>query len=390
MEKRWLILALLFGVRTMIGIQYQSVASTSAYLLKDFGINYTQLGTLIGLYQAPGILLAFPGGVLGRRYGEKKVAGFGLLLMAAAGILMGVGGSFTAIMIGRFLCGVGAGVLGTVLTTMCMDWFTGHEIVTSMAIFVSSWPLGLGVGLVSLSIVARVYSWQASYIVVSALSIVSLFLLFLFYRPPEETKEKTGGSSFKINLSRIELLLIIVAGAIWALFNFGFIVLPSFGPSYLASIGFTPSDASLYVSIVTWIVVPTIMLGGYISEKIAHPNIIMVTCFAGIGAAMFLIPSASSLLGIFLLLGILFGPPCGLIMALPNEVLKKENRGAGMGVFLTVTAIGAAFPPSLAGFLQDYTGSTIASILFGSVSLFLSIILLVIFRQIQKLHKERS
>ena len=43
-------------------------------------------------YQAPGIILAFPGGVLGRRYDEKRVAGLGLLLMTAAGIFMGVGG----------------------------------------------------------------------------------------------------------------------------------------------------------------------------------------------------------------------------------------------------------------------------------------------------------
>ncbi len=325
--------------------------------------------------------------MFGRRYGEKKVAGFGLLLMSAAGILMGVGGSFIAIMIGRLLCGVGAGVLGTVLTTMCMDWFTGHEIVTSMAIFVSSWPLGLSLGLVALGAVAASYSWQSSYFVVSALSLASLILLFLFYRAPDEVKEKTSGNSFKINLSRIELLLVLVAGEIWALFNFGFIVLPSFGPSFLASIGFSPSDASLYVSIVTWIVVPTIMLGGYISEKIAHPNLIMITCFAGIGAAMVLIPSTVSLLWIFILLGILFGPPCGLIMALPNEVLKRENRGAGMGVFLTVTAVGSAFLPGLAGFLQDYTGSTVVSILFGGASLFLSIILLILFRQIQKLRR---
>ena len=58
MERRWLILTLLFIVRTTIGIQYQSIASTSAFLVKDLGINNTQLGTLIGLYQAAGILLA--------------------------------------------------------------------------------------------------------------------------------------------------------------------------------------------------------------------------------------------------------------------------------------------------------------------------------------------
>jgi len=63
MGTRWIILVVLFIVRTAIGLQFQSVASVSPFLIEDLGIDYTRLGLLIGLYQLPGFVLALPGGL---------------------------------------------------------------------------------------------------------------------------------------------------------------------------------------------------------------------------------------------------------------------------------------------------------------------------------------
>jgi hypothetical protein len=70
MTNRWIMLAVLFTVRTVMGIQFQSVASTSLYLIDDLAIDYTRLGMLIGLYSLPGVFLAFPGGLIGKRFGD--------------------------------------------------------------------------------------------------------------------------------------------------------------------------------------------------------------------------------------------------------------------------------------------------------------------------------
>ena len=40
-------LAVLFTVRTVMGIEFQSVASTSPYLISDLAIDYTRLGMLL-------------------------------------------------------------------------------------------------------------------------------------------------------------------------------------------------------------------------------------------------------------------------------------------------------------------------------------------------------
>jgi len=50
-----------------MGFQFQSVASLSSFVITDLDIDYTQLGLLIGSYLLPGIVIAYPSGLLGQR-----------------------------------------------------------------------------------------------------------------------------------------------------------------------------------------------------------------------------------------------------------------------------------------------------------------------------------
>ena len=56
-------------------------------MVADLGIDYTKLGLLIGLYFLPGIAIAYPGGLLGQYFGDKRIALFGMALMVAGGLL---------------------------------------------------------------------------------------------------------------------------------------------------------------------------------------------------------------------------------------------------------------------------------------------------------------
>lgn len=91
---RWVILAVLFLARSAMGFQFQSVAALSTFLIPDLGIDYTRLGLLIGFYLLPGIVIAYPGGLLGQRFGDKRVVLVGLTLMVLGGVLTGAGDSY--------------------------------------------------------------------------------------------------------------------------------------------------------------------------------------------------------------------------------------------------------------------------------------------------------
>ena len=129
-DKRWFILAVLFLARTAMGFQFQALAALSSSVITDFRIDYTQLGLLIGLYLFPGIVIAYPGGLLGQYFGDKRIAAFGMALMVAGGLLTATEG-YPVVLAGRLISGVGAVLLNVLLTKMTIDWFIGREIGTA-------------------------------------------------------------------------------------------------------------------------------------------------------------------------------------------------------------------------------------------------------------------
>jgi MFS family permease len=306
--------------------------------------------------------------------------------MAFGGLVMGIGDSYTPVATGRVLSGVGAVLLNVLLTKMIADWFAGKEIVTAMAILVSSWPLGISLGLVSLGPLAAASSWQQVMRLIAAACVVALVLVVAVYRAPSVagSGQATGRSGTWLNLSRREIGLVVLAGLIWMLFNVGFVILPSFAPGFLTTTGYTMAAAGSLVSAATWIVIPAVQMGGYIAERIGRPNLIMVACFLGIGSAICLLPYWPYPLALFLAIGLLFGPPAGIIMALPAEVLRPENRAPGMGIFSTCSYAGGAVLSTLAGLSRDLTHSPAAPLFFGGAMLIIAIMILGLFRAFQR------
>jgi MFS family permease len=133
-------LSVLFVARTVIVYQFQTIASVGSFLLDALAIDFAQHGTLISLYILPGIMFALQGGMLGQRFGAKRVVLIGLALMSAGGLLTGTN-AFPLVAGGRVVRGVGAVLVNVLMTKMVMDWFAGRQTVLPMAVFVSSWPL---------------------------------------------------------------------------------------------------------------------------------------------------------------------------------------------------------------------------------------------------------
>ena len=182
---RWFILGALFLARTAMGFQFQAVVGVSSFLRADLGIGLGDLGVLVGAYMLPGIVVALPGGALGKRFGEKRIAIVGLLLMAVGGALTAIAGDFTTAALGRVIAGAGAVVLNVLLTGMVAEWFARDRLVTAMAILVTSWPAGIGIALVTGPSVAAAAGWPAMMWLSAAASLVACALVAAVYRRPD-------------------------------------------------------------------------------------------------------------------------------------------------------------------------------------------------------------
>lgn len=371
-DSRWLMLGVLFIARTVMGCQFQTVASTAPFLADAFGITFAQLGTLIGLYMLPGIFIALPGGVLGQRFGAKHVVLAGLLLMAAGGALMAAGASFQVVAAGRLISGAGAVLFNVLVAKMVADWFARREIVTAMAILIASWPLGLALGLLLFTPLAVATSWDATMALGALLSLASLLMVAAIYRDPP-----TAGAqplpALHLDLTPREWLAVSCAGFVWMTYNVGYIVLISFLPSLFMTHGTSPAQASSIVSVLGWSLIPLVPLAGYLAERFRRPNLFLVGGLVLAGLASAALPFAEQPIYVFAIVAIVIGPPAGLIMALPAQALRAPSRAAGMGVYFTWYYAGMALLPGLAGLTRDLTGSPAAPALFAAAMMALAL-----------------
>ena len=369
MRNRWGILAVLFAVRSSIAFQFQSVAAMAPLLTGQFGVSLADIGVLIGLYFAPGVLLALPGGAIGQRFGDKRTALGALLLMLLGSAMMATAASWNIQIAGRLIAGAGSVILSVQLTKMLTDWFAGKEIATAMAILVNSWPLGIAVCLLALPWVGTQYGVGAAHLGVAAFAAGGIVLLAILYRPPADVA--VASTTAPSRLDRNALLAVIAAGLIWGLFNVGFAVIFSFGPAMLVEHGWSIAEAGSTISIVLWISVMSVPLGGFLADRTGRPASIVVASALLTASLMVLLPRSGQVLLIVVALGLISGLPAGPIMSLPARVLQPQTRAIGMGVFFTVFFACMMLGPVIGGACAKWAGSAAAAFDFGAAMILL-------------------
>lgn len=382
-RNRWFMLSVLFLSRTALGFQFQSVASSAPFLAQSLGIDYTEIGTLIGLYMLPGVVIALPGGMLDRRLGDRQICAFGLALMIAGGLLFAFGNGYSAGFAGRLVSGIGAVLFNLVLTKMVTDWFAGREIVTSMGVILSSWPLGIALGLVTQPPLATLLGWQAVMEVAAASCAAALLLVAAFYREPPPVVAAAHWPA-PVSGSELpawrEILPVGLAGAMWGAFNLGLIVFFSFAPGLLAERGFALAGAGALVSLGLWLSMASLPLGSWLAERSGYPQASIVVFCGATAVVLLLLSDGSAPAVLCALMGVMIGPPAGAIMALPAGVLSPPRRALGLGIFYTVHYGAMALGPAIAGWCRDHWHTAAAAILFAAAAYVAIIPLLLLFR----------
>ena len=200
-----------------MAFQFATIGAIAPLLEYVFQVDAIAIGALIGMYFAPGIIVALAGGAMSSWIGDKKIVLIGLALMALGSGFMALDSTWGAQNSGRFIAGIGGVILNVVMSKMVMDWFEGHEMATAMSIFINSWPAGIALALVVQPSVAGYGGVFLSFGLESMLAIVGFFALLLFYHAPERiTGPDTSQSKFPTGQT---LLAVISGGIVWGLFN---------------------------------------------------------------------------------------------------------------------------------------------------------------------------
>jgi MFS family permease len=360
MTEPWKILIALTLARAGMGFQFQSVASVAPFLTADLGLDKTQLGWLIGIYLLPGVLIAFPSGLLGARLGDKRVVLIGLLLMAAGGFGLALSGSFAAASAARFASGTGSVILNVLLTKMVADWFDGKERLLAMAVLVNAWPIGIGIALLTLGVLAQAQSWQFAIAMTALYSVLGLLLVTLTYRrPPTLAVQPVAGTGLNL-LARRDWLVLAVASLPWMLFNAAYQIVVSFLPAFFLERGLSIAAAGAASALNTLLIIGSVQAGGVLLKRAQRPDRFCYAAVAGWCVSILLLSRSSEPLVWIVVGGLIGGLPAGAFVALPTQVVRPEQRAPGMGVFYTFYYLGCALLPAVAGALYDAAATAAA------------------------------
>jgi predicted MFS family arabinose efflux permease len=265
---------------------------------------------------------------------------------------------------------------------MVADWFVGREIVTAMAMFVASWPAGIALGLISFPPLATAYSWVAVMQVAAGVAVVCLVLVALVYRDSPDAPRETR--RLQLDLSRREWVLISLAGFIWGTFNAAYVILISFLPELFAQRGYSLAEASRIVSLLGWVLIPSVPLAGYLTERLRWPTSVMLGGLAISAAAIVALPLAGAAIVPFAVLVLIVGLPPGPMMALSSEALRPQNRATGMGVFYTWHYAAMTVLPAIAGVAREAAETPAAPSIFAGVLMVFSAAAVIGFRLRQR------
>ena len=157
------------------------------------------------------------------------------------------------------------------------------------------------------------------------------------------------------------------------------------GLSMLVERGWSIAAAGSMISIVLWLAVISVPLGGFIADRTKRPELVLVASCIVFAILMTALPRSSAVVFIVVALGLISGQPAGPIMSLPARVLQPATRAIGMGLFFTVFYASMMLGPIVAGACAKWAGSAAAAFDFGAAAILVCPVLLWGFNRVPRL-----
>ena len=332
-------------------------------IIAAFGVSKGLVGlSLTGLW-AVFALLQFPSGVLGDRFGERRVIVVGLTLTGVASLMLAAAPSFPAFALFCVVLGAATGLYFSVMASLLTKLF--EDVGQALSVHTAGGAIAGLVAPVAAAAVAARFGWRAG-IALGAVSVLPTALLVRLVvrstppaRPDQPMRERFELGALRELVSRppvaFTMVLSFVTVYVWQ-------SLASFFPTFMVEHWrYTTQEASVALSAVFLLSAVVQPFVGRLSDRIGRDRVLVVAFAAAtLGMALLLGPQSLPAAGAaVVLLGLGISWP-GVRQARFMDHFGDAERGAGFGLVRTVYMFLGAFGSVITGAVADLAGWTAA------------------------------
>ena len=342
----------------------------------EFGVSYTAAGALITGFALARLMFSLLGGVAGDRYGARRVAVGGALLLTVSSVTAAIAPTYGVLLVSRFVEGMGSAILATTASQYLVQTAPKERLGRTMALYQTGLLTGVAIGPFLGGRLAELGDFRTPFWAYATLGLVVAGLVTIFIEdlPPSG---KTLGESFRSAGELLKMpsfrVLLLVAFSLFIMRGGARITLfPLFGGEV---VGLSPAQIGdvLSLSAVTNLLI--VNPGGQLVDRIGRkPVALWGLVLAGLAVSAYgFFDSYGSLMVVSGLFGLASGlasiPPPTMV----GDLAPEGAEGSAVGLYRTSGDLAFIVGPLLMGAIADSgafsTGFIVSGVLLGVAAL---------------------
>jgi MFS family permease len=358
-QTRRRVLMILMLVNFVNYVDRQIIFSLFPEIQRNFGLTFTQLGSLATMFTVVLSLASFPLGVLADRISRRAIISAGVLFWSGATFFSGLAGSFRSLLAARGLVGIGEAAYAPAGASVISAVFPREMRARVQGAFDVGMFIGGAVGIALGGVMAEAFGWRSAFFIIGVPgAILGLCALRLPRLPSAPSQEHM---TIRELLRVPAFVALLLSGWFCSFAGYAYV---AWGPAVVQRYrGFSVREAGLALGI-TLVVGGTcgIAAGAYLSDLLAklrawgRPIIIPIGFVLGAPAIFLALHSVSKVQ--FLLyfgLGAFFlswyhGP----LTATIHDLVPPHGRATALGFYyLFVNLFSMALAPLIVGWIAD-------------------------------------
>lgn len=366
----WIAIGLCLLAAMLEGFDIASMGVAAPNMMPDLGLSKEQAGTAFSASPFGLFIGALMAGPFADRLGRKPVLLASVIIYGLFSLATAWAPDLNALLVIRFLCGVGLGGAMPMLLAMSSELAGEKRKALTVGLVTAGMPLGGAlVGLLARSDAAQA-DWRLIFIVGGAAPVALAALLFFFL---PETKAKSAddvlsGDSLHALFGRGNRL---ATASLWLSFAAIALVLHLFLnwlPSILKELGVAPKDGAGISALFNLGGAMGGLFAGWALDRMGARRpflgiflLLMVTLFAMSGVSGTPMLALFGFAAGFLIMAGQFG-----LYALAPQLYSEKVRGVGVGAAVSAGRLGSVFGPLVAGMLLQ-AGATSGDVVMATV-----------------------